>query len=59
MQNLFKPKPCLPNDLTIRYLTRRLKRLNRRIQRTNASPQDYINRDRVALQLDEARQYLC
>lgn len=59
MKNLFTNKPCLPNDLTILYLSKRLKRLNRRTQKANASDQDYINRDRVAQQLAEAQNYLC
>lgn len=59
MLNLLKTKPCLPHDITIIHLTAKLKRLNRRIQRANARPVDYVNRDRVARQLVEAKQYLC
>ena len=39
------------DELTIRYLKKRLKNMNKLIRTTNASAADYINRDRVALQL--------
>ena len=42
------------DELSIRYLKKRLKRLNRLIRTENAAPADYINRDRVALQLQDA-----
>ena len=54
-----KKRPCLPNDLTIRHLENKLGRYERRIQKPNAKSSDYITRDRVALQLSEARAYLC
>lgn len=42
------------DELTIRYLKKRLRRLNRLIRTEDASPADYINRDRVAFQLQDA-----
>ncbi len=59
MLSTFLKTPCFSNDITIQYLTRRLRRLDRRIERSNAKPEDYVNRDRVAIQLAEAREYLC
>jgi len=59
MLALLKQRPCLPNDLTIRHLEMKLKRYERRTQKPNAKHSDYITRDRVAHQLDEARAYLC
>jgi len=59
MLALLKKRPCLPNDLTIRHLEMKLKRYERRIQKPNAKQSDYVTRDRVALQLVEARSYLC
>ena len=59
MLALLKKRPCLPNDLTIRHLEMKLKRYDRRTQKPNAKESDYITRDRVALQLVEARAYLC
>ena len=59
MLALLKKRPCLPNDLTIRHLEMKIKRYDRRTQKPNAKESDYITRDRVALQLVEARAYLC
>ena len=59
MLALLKKRPCLPNDLTIHHLEMKLKRYDRRTQKPNAKESDYITRDRVALQLVEARAYLC
>jgi len=59
MLAILKQRPCLPNDLTIRHLEMKLKRYERRTQKPNAKHSDYITRDRVALQLVEARAYLC
>ena len=42
------------DELTIRYLKKRLKRLNRLIKTSDACPADYTNRDRVAFQLQDA-----
>ena len=42
------------DELSIRYLKKRLKRLNRLIRTEDAAPADYINRDRVAFQLQDA-----
>lgn len=42
------------DELSIRYLKKRLKRLNRLIRTSDAAPADYINRDRVAFQLQDA-----
>lgn len=49
-----KTKNNVSDELTVRYLKRRLKKLNRLIKTTDASPADYINRDRVAFQLRDA-----
>ena len=54
-----KNKPCSPMDLTVFHLTRKLKKLDRRIQKDSARAQDYINRERVMTQLVEAKRYLC
>jgi len=59
MLSLLKSRPCLPSDLTIMHLERKLKRYQRRTQKPNAAPSDYITRDRLALQLAEAKTYLC
>jgi len=59
MLAILKQRPCLPNDLTIRHLEMKLKRYERRTQKPNAKESDYVTRDRVALQLVEARAYLC
>lgn len=49
------PKPKnVSDELTVRYLKKRLKRLNRLIKTADASPADYVNRDRVAFQLQDA-----
>ena len=42
------------DELSIRYLKKRLKRLNRLIRTEYAAPADYTNRDRVAFQLQDA-----
>jgi len=47
-------KAIISDELTIRYLKKRLKRLNRLIKTADASPADYTNRDRVAFQLQDA-----
>lgn len=47
-------KNSVSDELTIRYLKRRIKKLNRLIRTADACPADYINRDRVALQLQDA-----
>ena len=59
MLALFNNRPCLANDLTIRHLERKLKRFDKRIKKPAATQSDYITRDRLALQLAEARSYLC
>ena len=59
MLAILKKRPCLPNDLTIRHLEMKLKRYERRTQKPNAKNSDYITRDRISLQLAEARAYLC
>jgi len=43
----------LSDELTVKYLKKRLKTLNRLIRSADAAPADYINRDRVAYQLRE------
>ena len=42
------------DQLTVRYLKKRLKKLNRLIRTADASQADYVNRDRVAFQLQDA-----
>jgi len=59
MLALFKNRPCVASDLTIRHLERKLKNFEKRIQKDSATQSDYITRDRLALQLVEARTYLC
>jgi len=59
MLALLNNRPCLSNDLTLRHLERKLKRFDKRIQKSNATESDYVTRDRLALQLVEARTYLC
>jgi len=56
---VFKARPCLAHDLTIRHLELKLRHYNRRTQKVNATQTDYMTRDRVAAQLLEARAYLC
>lgn len=43
----------LSDELTVKYLKKRLKNLNRLIRSEDASHADYVNRDRVAYQLRE------
>ena len=52
-------RPCLSNELSLRHLEVKLKRYERRTQKPNAKHSDYITRDRLAVQLAEARAYLC
>jgi len=59
MLKLFNARPCFSTDLTIMHLQRKLNRLDSRIQKTTATQADYINRERVAFQLADARAYLC
>ena len=55
----FKNMPCSPMDITVKHLSRKLKKLDKRIQKDSARPQDYVNRERVVTQLVEAKRYLC
>ncbi len=59
MLKLLNARPCFPQDLTIMHLQRKLNRLDTRIQKTTATQADYVNRDRVATQLADAKAYLC
>ncbi len=59
MLRLFNARPCFPQDLTIMHLQRKLNRLDSRIKKTTATQADYINRERIAVQLDDAKAYLC
>jgi len=59
MLALLNNRPCLSNSLTIRHLERKLKRFEKITQKPTATQSDYITRDRLALQLVEARTYLC
>ena len=59
MLAILRKQTCRPNDLTIRHLERKLKRYERRVHRSNAKPSDYVNYDRLATQLAEAKTYLC
>ena len=44
-------------SLTLRYLRRRLRRLNRRVRSDKVTDTDYIQRERVANQLEEAKKF--
>ncbi|NNC37873.1 MAG: hypothetical protein HKO02_10485 [Hyphomonadaceae bacterium] len=44
-------------SLTVSYLKRKLKRLDRRIARDKARDIDYIQRERVAAQLEDAKKF--
>ncbi|MDB2439347.1 hypothetical protein N9W89_11580 [Hellea sp.] len=59
MLAILNKRPCLPHDLTIGHLERKLQRFERRTQKPNARDSDYVTRDRIAQQLAEARTYLC
>ena len=59
MLSVLKSRPCLPSDLTIRHLERKLKRYERRTQKPNAKASDYATLERVSVQLAEAKTYLC
>jgi len=59
MLSILQSRPCLPGDLTIIHLERKLKRYERRTKKPNAKQSDYTTRDRVAIQLAEAKTYLC
>lgn len=54
----FLDKRRTTSDMTIWYLSQRLRRLERRTRRPNAKQTDYMQRDRVAAQLEEAKKYL-
>ncbi len=54
-----KSKPCSAMDITVFHLSRKLKKLDRRIQKDSAKTHDYTNRERVITQLNEAKRYLC
>jgi hypothetical protein len=54
----FLDKSSTTKDMTVWYLSQRLKRLERRTRRPNAKQIDYMQRDRVAAQLEEAQKYL-
>ena len=57
--SILKKRPCLPGNLTIMHLESKLKRYERKTQKPNAAQSDYITRHRVAVQLAEAKTYLC
>ena len=38
----FKNMPCSPMDITVKHLSRKLKKLDKRIQKDSARPQDYV-----------------
>lgn len=59
MLSPFKKMPCSPMDITVMHLTRKLKKLDKRIQKESARTHDYINRERIITQLTEAKRYLC
>ena len=59
MLSILQKRPCLPGDLTINHLQRKLKRYERRTQKPHAKQSDYITRDRITIQLAEAKTYLC
>ncbi len=59
MLSLLKMSPCVASDITITHLERKLQRYERRTQKPNAKSSDYITRDRLAVQLTEAKSYLC
>ena len=50
---------CHTRSLTIRHLTRKLKRLNERTAQPDAKTHHYLQRNRVEQQLLEASTYLC
>ena len=59
MLSILPKRPCFPTDLTIMHLERKLKRYERKTQKPNAPDIDFATRDRIALQLAEAKTYLC
>lgn len=59
MLSLLNKRPCLPGNLTIMHLERKLRRYERKAQKPNADHSDYTTRDRLAVQLAEAKTYLC
>ena len=59
MFTILKTRPCAANDPTIRHLELKLMRFNKGVQRPTATQTDYLTRERIAVQLAEARAYLC
>jgi len=59
MLSLLKMRPCAASDITLTHLERKLQRYERRTQKPNAKSSDYVTRDRLVVQLSEARNYLC
>ena len=45
------------NSLTKAYLKRKLKRLDERITHGKAKDADYVQRDRVAIQIEDVRKF--
>ena len=59
MLALLNNRPCLSGSLTIKHLEIKLKHYDRKVQKPNAALSDYNTRDRIAVQLAEAKTYLC
>lgn len=55
MLSILFPRKCRASDVTLVHLEHKLARLERCTQKPNAKDSDYIARDRVAVQLAEAR----
>jgi len=55
MFSILKKRPCLASDLTIRHLELKLRRYDRKIQKSSAKASDYTTRDRLQTQLMEAK----
>ena len=59
MLAILQQRPCLPGNLTIMHLEAKLARYERKTEKPNAKASDYATRDRLAIQLAEAKTYLC
>lgn len=59
LRKIIAYKECVARDITIKHLSNKLARLADATRQPNATQADFYNHNRVRIQLDEARNYLC
>lgn len=57
--SILAAKSCRARDITIKHLTRKLEKLDDCIASDKANTHHYVQRERVLMQLIEAKTYLC